>query len=178
MGPSSPQTIKDFDGEEGSDDGFHDHVTHPAPEHVGSSAFPSGSRLAPLPPLRPVPMRTRGEAYDYVERWLRPLCIPIAHFGFDALRADTTAFQNRANADSEYITGATGCLNSWASKFLGEMPSYKDSRAGARWKVECRVVDEDGVEHVAEAIRDNKQSAKNHAAYALCKELGLDIGEK
>jgi hypothetical protein len=31
---------------------------------------------------------------------------------------------------------------------------------------------------MSEAVRDTKQSAKQYAAYMLCRELGLDIGEK
>jgi ribonuclease-3 len=124
-------------------------------------------------------MRSRGEAYDYVECWLRPLFIPIAHFALEQVRSSASIIQNKWAGDSEYIAGATGCLNSWAMKTTGgDMPTYIHSRAGARWKAECRVVDEDGAEHMSEAVRDTKQSAKQYAAYMLCRELGLDIGEK
>lgn len=127
--------------------------------------------------LRPVAMRTRGEAYDYVEHWLRPLFTPIAHFGMDLLRRDALMMK-QDKADSDYVAGAAGCLNSWAQKETGVLPKYEAEHEGLRWRVTARVSDANGKEYVAEAIRDSKKAGMAFTAWTLCKEIGLDIGEK
>lgn len=127
-------------------------------------------------------MRTRGEAYDYVERWLRPLFEPIAQFALDALRneaaATTTADPASAEHDIQQITGAAACLNQWSMQQIGKMPRYEAEPVDKLWRVIVAVVTKDGIQHVAEAVRSNQKLAKNHAAYSLCRELNLDLGSR
>lgn len=124
-------------------------------------------------------MRTRGEAYDYIERWLRPLFTPVAHFAFACMEQDLKSLQSIAEDEggvSAHVTaGSTGALNAWAMKETGRMPSYACSAAGMRWRGSVSVVDKEGVEHSAEAVRDTKKTATTVAAWLVCKQLGLEV---
>jgi dsRNA-specific ribonuclease len=159
------------------EEGFPNHMTTPVPDTAEPTYAPFMATVSLLPPLLPLPTRTRGQAYDYVERWLRPLFAPAAQIAIEIVRQEAGKVAINVNG-SEYISGATGCLNSWAAKNTGTMPTYDAQRDGVRWRVECHVVLEDGTVHTASAVRDTKKAATSYAAYVLCKELSLDIGEK
>ncbi|TXT16032.1 hypothetical protein VHUM_00535 [Vanrija humicola] len=153
---------------------FYDFLTSDVP-----GAYTVDNMEAPpiLHPLRPLQLRTRGHAFDYIDAWLRPLFTPIARWALDQMTADAKVVVQAGEPSSDHsVVGALSLVNSWALKETGKLPEYPTlSATGPPWAVECVVVDKNGVHVRADAIRETKGAAKNVAAWKVARQLGLEV---
>ncbi|KAL1413185.1 hypothetical protein Q8F55_000936 [Vanrija albida] len=148
---------------------------------AGSDVASSVGTEAPpiLQPLRPLALRTRGGAFDYIDAWLRPLFTPIARWALDQMQADARVVVQEGEPSSDHATtGALSLLHSWATKETGRLPTYASlTDAGPPWAIECVAVDKSGVQVRADATRETKAAAKNVAAWKVARQLSLEVPE-
>jgi hypothetical protein len=123
-------------------------------QHSSSSPTDSSTSFTIRPPRR---ARTRGEAYDYLDAWLRPLYTPLAYWALDCMKLE----QARLNAlpggspDPDEMDidlkcpGAKAMLNTHVIGKMGGKCLYIPDRVTevpSLWKVTCVVEDSEGME--------------------------------
>ncbi|GFZ45058.1 hypothetical protein JCM24511_02784 [Saitozyma sp. JCM 24511] len=162
-----------------------DHPTHPTPPTHPTHRPPQtleGLRTHDIQsshgdqPARP----TRGQAYDHIDAFLRPLFVPLARWAFQCMRDEQSRlFAQRDQADGMNeedgkAAGYLGALNIHVAQAFGGQPVYTFEGLQERlWRARCVVVDDKGEEYTGEGIRSTKKAAQTIAAYKVCVQLGL-----
>ncbi|WWC73261.1 uncharacterized protein I206_107227 [Kwoniella pini CBS 10737] len=118
---------------------------------------------------------TRGEAIDYLDKWLRPLFQPIAkHILLQMKEKEQNARLSGTTEDfdtDKKAIGANARLNQWFEHKEKGIPDYAHSRAGDLWKVLCIATDRHGKQWYGEAVRTTVKAAKAVAAYKVCVQF-------
>ncbi|ORY25939.1 hypothetical protein BCR39DRAFT_484974 [Naematelia encephala] len=143
---------------------------------------PQQTETIPATTLR----KTRGQAYDHIDKWLRPLFTPIAHYALGEMQLEQkridalappppdVAFeipQEWASEDRNAV-GSCALLHEFAQRKLRSMPFYEDQIArGGMWTVKCILFARDGRKWEEEATRLTKAAAKNVAAWKVYKAI-------
>lgn len=128
-----------------------DHPTHPThhpPQTEGARTHDIQSSHGD-PPARP----TRGQAYDHIDSFLRPLFAPLARWALQCMRDEQARlFAQRDQADGMNeedgkAAGYLGALNIHVAQAFGGQPVYTFEGLQERlWRARCVLVDDKGEE--------------------------------
>lgn len=151
---------------------------------AGEAGGSEGSvdRGSTLPRLLPLSQRTRGQAFTYLEAWLRPLLTPVAAFALSFMhecvakaQADIAEENDKDDPmNDSIVSGAAGALNGWSQKVQGTLPVYSSEMVGGNWRGVCTLKYKDQT-LVGEAVRETKKGAWAVAAWKVCKQAGLRV---
>ncbi|WWC70903.1 uncharacterized protein I206_104855 [Kwoniella pini CBS 10737] len=137
------------------------------------------------------PSTNRGEAFEYVYEFLKPLLFQLTKFTIDQLKFEALRIQAiypkyfpRVYPISpewalEDLKSNLGKFNLHTSgKIVGSKAKYESTKIEGNWaiipwKVICEAKDLDGKIWSAEAIRFNKRLAANVAARKVCVAIGI-----
>lgn len=97
---------------------------------------------------------SRGQAFDYLDTWLRPLYVPLAHWALEECKKEQARLDSLGTVKKDLwegdkkMIGARGILSQHViDQMKGPAPSYHSFEDGiGSWKVVCKVMNKIGEE--------------------------------